>query len=435
MIKKADSLIQEEMITADNGIPIYYYPNEYLHSFFICLYIKAGPMYESDDMNGSTHLWEHIIFRKLNQLNNGTFYHILDNHGLSFSASSYREFVTIQISGAAGYFKQAVDIIKQVFAPVHLCKKEVELEKKRIKAEIREDDELNSIDYFTQKIVWEGTSLQNTITGKNKVLDRLSLKALQRIQDKILSEGNLFFYLTGCFDEECIHYLAQSIGKYSLTKNLPLHQNIAPVPENFFRRGGYIAVKDSDYHYLRFSFDINVSRYTYAELDLLYDILFSGNASKIYQELSERAGFIYSFDAHLEQYSNIGNLYFSFEVRKKHIFHVVEKVITILKDLKNNVTNELLFVLPAYMDNAELMLDDVEDLNWNMAYECHIMNCKYKNIEERKAAYRSVTPKRIMEMAHEIFILDNLVFTIKTDKKRFNVEEVGQLLNGLKRNK
>jgi len=182
---------------------------------------------------------------------------------------------------------------------------------------------------------------------------------------------------------------------------------------------------------MRFSFDIDISRYTYAELDLLYDILFSGDTSKIYQELSEKAGFIYDFDTRLERYCNIGNLYVSFEVQKKNIVHAVERVIAVLKGLKNNITNELSFVLPAYTDNAELILDAVEDLNWNMAYECHIMNCKYKNIEERKIAYRNITPERIMEMAREIFVLDNLVFTIKTDKKGFNVEAVRQVLADL----
>lgn len=432
MSKKSDfSIPGEEMIIADNGTPIYYYPNEYLHGFFIGLYIKAGSMYETDDMNGSTHLWEHIIFRKLNQLNNGTFYQMLDTLGLSFSACTYREFVSIKMSGAAKHFKQAVDIIKQVFAPVNLNGKEVELEKKRIKAEIREDGELYSLDYFSQKIVWEGTPLQNTIAGKNKVLDRLGPKSLQGIQDKILSDGNLFFYVTGCFDDESIRYLSQNIGKHVLTKNLPLYQNTAPVPKAFFHRHGHIAVKNSDYHYMRFSFDIDINRYTYAELDLLYDILFSSDTSKIYQELSEKAGFIYDFDARLERYSNIGNLYVSFEVQKKNIFHAVERVAAVLKGLKNNITNELSFVLPAYTDNAELILDTIEDLNWNMAYECHIMNCKYKNIEERKIAYRNITPERIMEIAREVFILDNLVFTIKTDKKGFNVEAVRQILADL----
>lgn len=432
MSKKSDfSIPAEEMIIADNGTPIYYYPNEFLHGFFIGLYIKTGSMYETDDMNGSTHLWEHIIFRKLNQLNNGTFYQMLDTLGLSFSACTYREFVSFKISGAAKHFKHAVDIITQVFAPVNLSGKEVELEKKRIKAEIREDGELYSLDYFSQKIVWEGTPLQNTIAGKNKVLDRLGPKALQGIQDKILSEGNLFFYVTGCFDDESIRYLSQSIGRHLLTKNLSLHQNIAPVPKAFFHRNGHIAVKNSAYHYMRFSFDIDISRYTYAELDLLYDILFSGDTSKIYQELSEKAGFIYDFDTRLERYCNIGNLYVSFEVQKKNIVHAVERVIAVLKGLKNNITNELSFVLPAYTDNAELILDAVEDLNWNMAYECHIMNCKYKNIEERKIAYRNITPERIMEMAREIFVLDNLVFTIKTDKKGFNVEAVRQVLADL----
>jgi len=379
-------------------------------------------MYEPDEMNGSTHLWEHMLFRKLQRIYQGNFYKMLDTLGLSFSAGTYKEFVTVKITGIAKYFREAAKIISLVFEPNELTLSEINLEKRRIKSEKHESDEESSLDRFTQKIIWGNTPLANSIIGKNKIIDRLGVRALQDIHDQICSTGNMFFYVTGCFSKEDIFLLCEHVETYRLSKN-EIRQNLAPVPEKFFRRNGQIEIKNSKYDYMRFSFDIDTTRYTYAELDLIYDILFSGNTSKFYMELSDNTGYIYDFDARLERYINLGNLYFSFEINRKNILPAIKKVIDVLNGLKTGITDELACVLPQYVDNAELDNDYYENLNWNMAYECHIMQNSYKSIGEKKIEYQSISPTRIMEIAKEIFTLNNMVITLKTNKRAFDLEQ------------
>ena len=412
----------EKVLHAKNGIPIYYYPNEHLHSFCLCLYIKAGSMYEPDELNGSTHLWEHIIFRKLNRIYQGNLYKYLFKYGLVFSACTYKEFVQIKITGATKHFQKASQIIALVFEPINLSAKEVNLEKRRVKSEIREDSEKSSLGFFTQKITWENTSLANTITGKHKVIDKIGVRALEDVQKKILSLSNVFFYITGYFSNEDIVLLSEYIEVYKLMDNT-IHNNVAPVPKSFFKRNGQIGVKNSYFHYVRFSFDIDTIRYTFAELDLLYDILFNGDNSKINTELSEDTGLIYSFEARFERYANLGNFYFYYEIEKKNIMLSIQKTIDVLRNMKTNITDELSYVLPFYVDNAFIDIDYPESLNWIMAYECHIMQNTYKSIEERKESYQQVTPLRIMEIANEVFTLNNMLITLKTNKKAFQLDE------------
>lgn len=420
----------EKVTVSENGIPIYYYPNEQLHSFCLSLYIKAGSMYEPDDRNGATHLWEHMVFRKLNKLYNNRFYQILDILGLSFSACTYREFVQLQITGAPEHFRESAKIMGFVFEPMNLTGKELELEKRRIKSEIRENDEEHSLEYFSKKLVWENTPLANTISGKNKVIDKIGVNVLQQIQTEICSSGNLFFYITGCFKKEDVAFLSNCIAPYELASG-ELHTNSAPVPKRMFQRDAQIEIKNSKYNCVFFSFDIDVTRYSYAELNVIYDILFSGENSKVYQQLSEQSGYIYSFDARLERYSNVGSLSFTFEVQKKNILPSIEKVVRILSELKTAVTDELLYVLPTYVDNAEFILDSDEELNWNRAYECHIMGNSHQSVQEEKQQYQKITPERIQTIAGEIFTRNNMILTLKTEKKTFPVEEASKLIRRL----
>lgn len=421
----------EQQLLTKNNVPVYFYTNPNLHSFCLCLYVKAGLVYESNETNGITHLWEHMIFRNINHLMNHTLYQRLDQLGLSFEGYTYREFVQFKITGAVRHFPEAIDIFMKVLEPMQLPSPDFQVEKKRIKAEIREDDDKSTLDYFTGRIIWQGTALENTIAGTPKVIDKIGIKALQNAHRNFLSANNLFVYVTGCVDEFHIRQLADRLESVSFFTTAEERNNLAPVPAEFFHRNCQVAVKNCSYTYIRFSFDIQVSRYTQAELDLLYGLLFEGDSCKILKELSDETGYIYSYDARLEKYNNIGCLYFLYEVQLCNLIDSIKRVVHILKDLKNGSCDTLVYVKAPDIDNADFMLDNDEDLNWNMAYECHIMNSRFRSVGERKQMYAEVTPERITEIAKEIFKPDNLVVTLKGSSKRINIDEIRLLMQSL----
>ena len=208
---------------------------------------------------------------------------------------------------------------------------------------------------------------------------------------------------------------------------------MAPVPNRFFKRNCTVAIKNSEYHYVRFSFDVDTSRYSEAENSLFYDILFEGESCRIHQELSEQTGFVYSFAPQYERYNNLGNLSVYYEVRPADLYASVEKVVDVFCSMKHGLKDELLYVLPPYVDNAMLLLDDAEEFNWNRAYECHILSETYPDIEARKQAYEAVTIQRIMEMAREIFRTDNLVVTFKAPRNRVDPEKIREICSRLDR--
>jgi len=106
-------------------------------------------------------------------------------------------------------------------------------------------------------------------------------------------------------------------------------------------------------------------------------------------------------------------------------------VIEVIRGLKMNISDELSYVLPMHLDNAYIDLDDAEGLNWNMAYECHIMQNTYGSVEEKKREYLTVTPDRMMEIAKEIFTPDHMVLTLKANKKLFDVEAAHAIIKSL----
>ncbi len=417
----------EETFSTASGIPAYAYRNPALHGFCLSLYVRAGSMYEGEAQSGETHFVEHIVFRNINYRMKGGLYPLLDRCGLSFNAETYKEFVQFYIVGAKEHFSDAVTVFSHLFDAVDLPRGEIDPERLRIKSEIRESNEATSIDYFSDGVVWKDTTLAQSILGRHKVLDSMGCGSLKDAARRVFSRNNMFFYLTGALsDDDIKQFCACMITPVEDTA--PLRDNTAPLPADFCNRSGEIALKNSDETVVRFSFDFDAARYSHAELMLLYDILFYGECGKVYRELSDRTGLVYSFEPCLEVYRNGGAIHLKYEVRPTNLLRSVEIVCGILQGLKAGLTDELEYVRPLYLDNGGLLFDNVEEFNWNRAYEVHILGCPYPTHADRAAAFARVTPERISQISREIFRPSNLTFALKGKKRQIKIENLRRIL-------
>ncbi len=423
--------MKEQSYRCSNGVTIYTYPNPALHSFCICLYVRGGCMYEADGVNGITHLLEHMVFRNVNHLHGGELYRRLDRLGLDFNAATYKEFVRFTVTGAPRHFEEAAQILCQVFSPLCLPMEEFRTEKKRIKAEIREGDDKNSLEVFSDSFVWSHTPLRNWITGKPSTVDAIGKTALEAYRKEFFTSDNLFFYLTGRIEEKDVKGLCRICEQYPLRTSSAPKENLAVLPKDFLHRDCRVELKNAREHFLRFSFDFIITPRESAALNLLYDVLFCGDSCKLFWELSEKSGLIYSYDARLERYRNGGTLSFSFEVKPQDITEAVKRVRDLLLEVKSGLRDELELVRSAYTDNGPMLLDSAEDLNWTRAYHGHILEEFYSCEEERAEAYARVNNADVDALSRRIFTPDCLILAVKSNKNKVNTAELKKILQTL----
>ncbi|QNM05679.1 insulinase family protein [Qiania dongpingensis] len=422
--------MMEQCMLTKNGIPVYSYPNQHLHSFCLCMYVKAGSMYEKKQENGIAHFYEHVVIRNINSLMNGQFYKVLDRFGLSFNGATYKEFVQFSISGAAEHWNEAAEIFVKLFEPLALSEEEVATERKRVKAEIRECEKKKSAERRMEIAVWKGTSLTQTIAGKKKNLERTGKKELSEYRRQFLSFGNLFLYATGRCSQENLEYLRELLEQSEWYDAGSKRMNLAPVPENFFHRSiEPVLIKGGETE-LAVSFDVDTSRYTDAMLCLFYDMLFVGDYCPMYQELSEKTGYIYSYDDRFERYKNLGSLQLNYEVSSGKLMKAFQRTMEVFRKMKHS-PGSLEYVRAIYVDNGDMALDDADDFNWNRAYDCHILDEEYPDIEKKKEAFQRVTEEDMARMAREIFRPENMVVVIKGNKKKIPVEKIKGLIRTL----
>lgn len=420
----------EQSFKTATGISVYSYPNPHLHSFCLCLYVKAGSMYEKKSENGITHFFEHVVIRNVNRLMDGKLYQTLDRLGLSLNGATYKEFVHFSINGASAHFREAAQIFLMLLEPLKLSEGEVDTERKRILAEIREYDKKKSLEAKTEQAVWEGTALTRTIAGKKKRLKGMGKRELSDFRRTFFDEKNLFFYLTGNCSQEDTEFFLKKLEKQKFFEEVPERRNLAPVPNCFFKRTGRPILVEGSGMEVSFSFDVNVTRYSGAMLNLFYNMLFTGDYCPVYQELSEKTGYVYSYGDQFERYQNIGSLQLNYEVAADKFYKAFASTMDIFCRLKKD-GGSLEYVRAIYLDNGDMAMDDAEDFNWNRAYDCHIMGEDYPDIEAKKQAYLKIRESDMARMAREIFRLENLTVVVKGKKQKLSRKKIQKLMKRL----
>lgn len=419
--------MSEKLYVTKNGIKIYSYRNEHAHSFFVSMFLRAGSMFERAEDSGITHFLEHIAIRNVNALMDGELYALLDKYGLAFNASTASEMVQFYVSGSPKNFAMGARILASVLSPIVLTKDGISVERERIKAEIREADEKNTLAAFANSVAFEDTSLSRSILGTGKTVGRITGARLERYRREVMTTGNIFFYVTGCFTDADIDALAREIEG----KDVPFgegRENLAPIPPSFGKRAPEAHIKNGDFTMLRLTFDVDMSRVKPGALDIIYDMLVSGNNSRLFYELSETRGIVYDINGFVDKYKNIGILAFYYEVKEDKLYEALELTLDILSSAKNEIPNEDSCMKAIYVDNAPMLLDDPCELNFTFGHGNHIVGNNFKNISDQQKAYDSITPEMLRDTMRIVFAPENLTVAVKGKKRKLDKARLDEIL-------
>ena len=412
----------EKSRLTENGVRIFSYENSKINSFAISLYVRGGVMYESDKENGFAHFFEHTAFRNINALMDGRLYEELDLHGLYFNAATYVNYIEFTITGAPKHFRTAASIISKVLCPFVITDKELDTERKRIKAEIREERE-SSLSRFSDEAVYRGCPLSRPIAGKCKSVDSFGIRTLKTKQPQLISSDNVFFYVGGAITEDDVNMLCKEVERYDVSSSSPALKE-CPLPTDFGKRNAHVTVKNSPTTSVKLSFDVDVTGRTVAQLFYLCDLLFTGESCPAYRELSENSGLVYSYEESIAYYGSFAVLSISFDVRADKLQKSLETALKIFADAKGKLGKRIPFIRAVYEDNVFIAEDDSENIVSEFGYYNHILGLDLTTIDKRQKCFLTVGEEEINELAEKVFTKDNLVIAIKGNKKNIDSERI-----------
>ncbi len=290
--------------TLKNGIRVVAEKIDYLKSISIGVWIGNGSRYENESENGISHFIEHMLFKGTQTRDAAQIAHEIDSVGGQIDAFTSREYTCFCTKTLDAHAQIALDILSDMLYNPRLAYDDMLLEKQVIKEEIRmyEDSPEDLVYDLASYAVWGNTPMGRTILGTYESLDKINPNIMREYMNNHYTSANTIISVSGNFDENFFELLEQYFGTRSI-KDTPPH-----LTEAVYQSGkNILKTKDIEQVQLLASFrGIDVMDENVYSLLVFNNIFGSGMSSRLFQNIREQRGLVYSINAGHSAYIGTG---------------------------------------------------------------------------------------------------------------------------------
>ena len=397
----------------------------------IYFFFKVGSKNETEKINGISHFIEHLIFKGSPKYPNyldisKTF----DANGISFNAYTSKDTTAYHYKFLST--KENLDIICKITSDMimnpFMREKDIKTERNVIIQEY--NDDIDDIDeYIAEKIescLLDGHPLGRSIIGTLKTINSINRQEIVDYHKKYYRKDNLVIGFSGRMHHDYLpliekyfggkkSYIPISINEQGITQIIP-----------FVDKHPYFAIdcfaKDLKQDYIHIIF--KTKGYSDPMLNsykLLENILGGNMSSRLFVEIREKLGLVYSIKCDTTNYEEIG--YFDIYTQNEHkdTIKCIDAIFKELVKLKEHLISdsELKINKTNYCDIYKTNFDDIEyELEH---YSRFILTSRpVETLEMRINSIQNITALDIQNLSRELFDFNKVhIITFgKTNKKQ-----------------
>jgi predicted Zn-dependent peptidase len=305
----------------------------------------------------------------------------------------------------------SIDLLMDMIIDASLSADDLELERQVILEEIKmyEDDPEDFAHETMILNIWPEHPLSRPITGTRKSVSGITQAMLKRHVREYYSPDKIVVSIAGNFDEHAaINQLKEVLSPLKATTKSKV--SIAPQMRPF------TAVKHKDIEQAHISIATNglkvvdPRRYEIAILDLCL----GGNmSSRLFQEVREKRGLVYSINSFRESHRESGLVGIYAGASPKHVAQVLKLVSEELKRLKKDgfTAQEIARAKTQLKSELLLGLESMRNRTVRNAYG-ELFYGRQLTVEEICHDIDQVTGKSVRELANDLFIPESLSMVV-----------------------
>ena len=327
--------------TLPNGVRIVTSRMNHVHSATVIFNYNVGSRWEIESHAGISHVLEHMLFKGTEKRPDpATISEEIEGVGGILNAATGRESTNYWAKVPAGKLDLAFDVLADILRHSTFPADELEKERLVIFEEIRgivdtPDDLVHDI---IDEVVWDNQPVGRTIIGTEETVGSIGTSDLHNFLDRYYSPDRLVIAVAGKVDHERVVELADryfgTMAPATPTIIIPsVFQHTAP-HVRLVNRPTEQAHLCIGHPALPYTDD---RRYTQGMIDA---ILSSGMSSRLFQEIRERRGLVYSVYGYFRQYADVGQgvVYAGTDVQR--IDETIQAVMAELDKLRTTVVGE-----------------------------------------------------------------------------------------------
>jgi len=394
----------------ENGIPVVMEQVKDVRSVALGVWVKVGSRYELHEKNGISHFLEHMFFKGTQKRSARDIAVDTDSMGGDLNAFTSRENTTFYIKVLDEYFDRGIELLSDIFIHSTFPEEDIEKEKGIIKEEIKmvEDTPDDYIHDLFNRQIWGSGGIGQPILGRRETIKAFMRDDLVGHVKKHYGTKGIVISCAGNFEAErlldALNHNFSSLRKGAET---------AGEPQPVFNGGIQVHAKDlSEVHLC-----LGVQGMPQASRDryimfILNTILGGGVSSRLFQEIREKRGLVYSVYSYISAYIDTGVLAVYAGTGKKKIVHVIELILKEFRGLADAVSEIDLERAKAQLKgNLILGLESTSSRMQNIARQ-EIYYGRYYSPSEIIKEINSISLAQVKELADRLLSGGGVALTV-----------------------
>jgi len=402
---------------------------DYVKSASIGIWVNVGSNNENEETNGLSHFIEHMLFKGTENRKANEIAEDIDNLGGQLNAFTSKECTCFYVKVLDENIKDAVDILSDMFFNSLFQQEEIDKEISVVIEEIKmyEDSPEDVVHDKLTELIFKNSPMAYNILGIEENLKTFTTKKVVEYMKKNYTPYNTVIAVAGSFDEqEFVNMINEKFKDWH-------NDNIKHVdPEAEYKRSVVGVNKDLEQlHMCIGNKTIGRHHKNYYPLLVLNNLFGGTMSSRIFQEVREKKGLVYSIYSFVSNYSNTG----IFSIYAGMSYNQAEDALrTILKEMisiKNgNISDEEFNRAKQQIKGNYILGLESTSSRMSSIGRRELLYNEIQYPEEVIESINNVKKKDVLNVAAELFDIDSLsiTFTGNLNKNKDIEDKINKVL-------
>ena len=293
----------------DNGLRVLTTTMPETYSVSVAIFVGAGSRYEADEVAGSTHFLEHLLFKgtkswpKAQDISEA-----IEGVGGVMNASTDREITIYWCKVAKPHFNRALSVLADMVINPLLDPEEMEKERQVIQEELRMSNDYPShrVDLLIDEMLWPNQPMGRDVGGTKESVSAISRDDLVDLMHHQYAPANVVVSVAGSVShDEVVEALKHPVESWKPHDSRPW----TPAQLGQDKAAIHVEYRKSEQAHLCVSLPglplDHPDRYA---MSLMNIMLGEGMSSRLFLEVREKQGLAYDVHSSLSQFHDCGSL-------------------------------------------------------------------------------------------------------------------------------
>ncbi len=399
-------------LVLDNGVRVVTERMPTLKSVTVGVWVNTGSRDEQPSQAGYSHFIEHMLFKGTRKRSSAEISREIDVLGGEMNAFTSRETTTYYVKVLDQQLERALELLSDLFHHSCFAPKEIQKEKQVVLEEIRmvQDDPEDLVQELHMGQVLGRHPLGRSILGREKTIRGLRRQDLLNYIETHYNPGQTVVSIAGNFEQAKLDpMVARYFGKGRATKSI--HDNGRRVPDV---HGGVLLKKKrlEQVHLCLGLKGVAASHHDRYALYALNSVLGGSVSSRLFQEVREKRGLVYSIYSFLSGYSDGGMITVYAATRPKEVDRVVDLVCREIRKIgiKGVEQKELERAKTQMKGSLMLSLESSHSRMSKLAKD-ELTYGRHTSLDDMLVHIDRVNVEQVFNVGRQFFVLDSLAIT------------------------